>query len=144
MVNFLFVWLLCILTNFSSSSSDSKLGSNERYWSKCKLYQVWVDLEDLSFQTIFSITLRFHDCLASILTNFSSSPNESKLGSNERYWSKCKLYQVWVDLEDLSFQTIFSITLRFHDCLASILTNFSLSPNDSKLGSNERYWCKSK
>ena len=44
---FMIVWLL-ILTNFSSSPNDPKLDSNERYWCKCKL--VWVDL-DLTFET---------------------------------------------------------------------------------------------
>ena len=112
--------------NFSSSPNDPKMGSNEWYWCKCKLYQVSVDLEDLSFHLIFSITLHFHDRLASILMNFSSSPNDPKLGSNERYWCKCKLYQVWVDLEDLSFRMIFSITLHFHDRLASNLMKWCL------------------
>ena len=72
-----------------------------------------MDLEDLSFHLIFSITLRFHDRLASILMKFSSSPNDPKLGSNERYWCKCKLYQVWVDLEDLSFQTLIRSSFEF-------------------------------
>ena len=101
------------LTKFSSSPNDPKLGSNEWYWCKCKLYQVWEDLEDLSFQTFYSITLQFHDRLASNLTKFSSSPNDPKLGSNERYWCKCKLYQVWVDLEDLSFQTLIRSSFEF-------------------------------
>ena len=54
--------------------------------------------------------------------------------SQKRYWCKCKLYQVWVDLEDLSFQTFFSITLRFHDCLASNFDEFFIEPKWSKIG----------
>ena len=67
---------------------------------------------------------------------------EAKQSWNRWYWCKCKLYQVWVDLEDLSFHSIFSITLRFHDRLASIFMNFSSSPKDPKMGWNERYRCK--
>ena len=39
--------------------------------------------------------------MSSTLMNFSSNLNESKMGSNERNWCKCNLYQVWVDFKDI-------------------------------------------
>ena len=51
------LWPVCwFLTKISSSTNDPEMDSNERYWCKCNLYQVWVNTEELTFQMFFNHT----------------------------------------------------------------------------------------
>ena len=66
---------------------------NFPYPGKCKVIQTYVNCKKIDKKTT--------ECLTSTLMIFSSNLNESKMGSNERNWCKCNLYQVWVDFKDI-------------------------------------------
>ena len=75
---------------------------NFPYPGKCKVIQTYVNCKKIDKKTT--------ECLTSTLMIFSSILNESKMGSNERNWCKCNLYQVWVNTEELTFQMFFNHT----------------------------------
>ena len=65
---------------------------NFPYPGKCKVIQTYVNCKK---------NWQKDNWMSSTLMNFSSNLNESKMGSNERNWCKCNLYQVWVDFKDI-------------------------------------------